>query len=220
MVGVLPERTTGAGRDPTTVATNYYFPCVLFIFYLLIDMVERLVTKLRLTPEEAYNFSITETNKPNIMWLQWEKPDIVIAEFTGTDLQPLENKRRTMSDIKSYVQNKFRGRIVDADLRSHYLSPKIGLGLRVIRDHPLVSGNGVPIEVKRAADSAKEVQQVGLTRAQVEHIKKTTKQSLPVKEVRKVEKGFSTSLPSGEQVKTSEGMDDLYMVEQVLIDSG
>ncbi len=183
-------------------------------------VVERLITKLRLTKEEAGIYSTTQINGPNIIWLEWEKPDIVIAEFVGTPLQIAEEQRRNLSQMKDFVLNRFKGRVIDANLGTHYLSPKRALSVRAIMNHPLVSGNGVPSEIKRAAEASKEVQEIGLTRAQVDHIKKTTKQEIPVKDVRRRERGFTTTTPEGQQIKTREGTEDVYMVDQVLLTSG
>jgi len=110
----------------------------------------------------------------DVAWLNWEAPDIVVAEFGCSDLQPEMKFRKSKADILHELGTNLRHRIITEDLTGayHIQSPRF-MKLDVVLNHPLITNAEGPNadEIRRAADSASEVHDIEVTKEGLEQMK-------------------------------------------------
>lgn len=183
-------------------------------------MVERYLARLKLTPEEAAAYS----PKPgvDILWLDWEKPDVVVAEFVGSDLFPQAILRKTAADIRNDVLATFRNRIVEDNLGTHPKSPQRALKIETLLEHPNVT-RSVPRELKMAAEAATEVHDVEMTKEELNSVQRdpeTGAEPAP-REIRKKSKTTTERTPDGRIIQRDVGAtEEVYVMSFGIIDIG
>lgn len=133
-------------------------------------MVERYLARLKLTQDEAALYNPRPGT--DILWLEWEKPDVVVAEFVGSDLNPISALRKSAAEIRQEVRIDFRNRVVEDNLGSHPKSPRRALKIETYLEHPNVTSDTTPHELKKAAEAATEVHDVELTKEQFNMIQR------------------------------------------------
>ena len=190
-------------------------------------MVERRIVKLNYTPAEAATFSQPGNNIPGvaIVWLNWEKPNVVVAELVATDLAVNPIMRKSEGDLRHEVLTRFKGRVIEDNLKSYYLSPSTIFREWALIDDPMLTGPETPRQVKRAAEEAKEVVDLEITDEQLKYMKsvrpnKREELETIAVETREKPKEVKTSLPDGRQVKKIDGYETVRVFKQGLIDSG
>jgi hypothetical protein len=135
--------------------------------------VSRDIVKLLFTPAEAWEYTQNppaEANGISINWLEWiplkpnesEKDQKVIAELITSDRYLVRSERKTEKDIRFLLGTYFRNRLLDRGL-SHAASPRIALRIEAPLKHPLLSSPDTPVEMRRAAETARDVHEVKYT---------------------------------------------------------
>jgi hypothetical protein len=180
-------------------------------------LVETYIARLRLTPEEvaAYN------PRPgvDVLWLEREKPDVMVAQFVGSDLYPQPHLRRTAAQLRTEVLDTFRGRVIDDNLTYHPKTPRRLLKIETILDHPNVS-SGVTRELKMAAEGATEVHDVEMTKEEFDEVKydRESGRYLMPKEVRVKPKQIQERTGEGRIILRDIGKEEKYVVSFGIID--
>lgn len=186
-------------------------------------MVERLISRLRLTQEEAVQYR--PTPGIDIIWLEWEKPDVVVAEFVGSDLQPDPRLRITAAEMRDSIHKTLRGRILDDNLTTHQLSPRRALKIETFLEHPEVSktSSGATPAIKKAADAATEVHDIELTKDQFDNIKRA-EDGTPItpREIRRKTRPLYEKAQDGRMIMRQDAgkTDEYYVMSYGVIDIG
>lgn len=190
-------------------------------------MVERQWVRLNLTPEEV---NLYEPPKGiDVSWVEWEKPNVVVAEFICSDLQPDPQFRKTEDDLRHEILTHFKGKLIDESLGGYHRYSQRGFKLDVVLNSPLVTGRTVPLEIKRAADAATEVHDVELTQKEVEQMKAVAvkAKALPnkhtqiePKEKRLRKRKIVSRSPEGKEYVQEEPYEEVHVFEVGCIDSG
>lgn len=186
-------------------------------------MVERYIARLNLTHDEAVTF----TPKPgiDIIWLEWEKPDVVVAEFVGSDLYPQPLLRKSAAEIRHEVLTTFRNRVITENLGTHPKSPRRALKIETLLDHPNVTAN-VPREIKMAAEAATEVHDVEMTKEQFDQVERPltggVRQQLEPREIRRRPKQQITERNADGRIvqRDTGGQEEVYVMSFGVIDIG
>lgn len=162
----------------------------------------------------------------DVNFMGWEKEDVVVVEFVGTDLHPNELYKKTVGEIRHEVQTAFRNRLISDNLGTyHQASPRV-MQVHAILEHPLVSGPGVSREIKRAAEAATDVHEIEMTRDEVREMKqnlphpKYQADYLEPKEIRHRKRRFMDRTPEGKEIVREEPAEDVSVFTSGLIDSG
>ena len=186
-------------------------------------MVERYIARLRLTEEEAALYS--PKTGIDVLWLEWEKPDVVVVEFVGSDLFPDPNQRMKAVDIRNEVHQVFRGRIIDDNLGTHHLSPKRALKIESVLEHPNVTStaSGATRELKKAAEAATEVRDIEMTKEQFDALKRPESgQEIKPREIRRKTRPIYEKQSDGRMVMRQDAgkTDEYYVVSFGILDIG
>lgn len=187
-------------------------------------MVERYIARLRLTEEEQVRYcSFPGTGIDGVL-LERESPDIIVAEFVGSDLYPEEEWRKTAVDIRNEVLTKLRGRIIDDNLGTHPKSPPRVLKVETFVDHPNVTQqtSGASREMRKAAEAATEVHDVEMTKEQFESLEQPRSGAkLEPREIRQKRRTTRFVRPDG-RIETAESgpTEERYVMSFGIIDVG
>jgi hypothetical protein len=186
-------------------------------------MVERYISKLRLTPEE-YNAYHPPTGVDMIK-LE-EGPGFFVVAFVGSDLFPNPLLRKTAADIRHEITTTppFRNRILEDNLQTHPNLPARLMKIETVLDHPNVTrGPHVSRELKMAAEAATEVHNVELTKEQFEEIDRDndTGHKMEPKEIRRKTRQVMEKTADGRVVTRDTGhVEESYIVQFGIVDIG
>jgi hypothetical protein len=184
-------------------------------------LVERYPVRLRLTQEEAERY--TPPQGINVIWIKWEKPDTVVAEFVCSEIYPEPLYRKTAQDLRHEVGTMFRNRIITDNLTNYPIRSRRAMTVYSLLQHPHVVGSGVPREVKRAAEAATEVHESEYTKEQVQYMAEKAgvkPGQIEAKEVRHRRKVFSDRTPEGEQIHSEGPLEEVHVFDMGLVDAG
>jgi len=190
-------------------------------------MVERQWVRLNLTPEQVNNYD--PPKGIDVSWVRWEKPNVVVAEFMCSDLQPDPIYRKTADELRHEILTHFKTKIIDDNLGSYYLSSARGMKIDTVLNSPLVTGRTVPRAIKRAAEAATEVHDIELTLSEVEQMKReavkagvlpNTKTEITPKEKLFRKRKVVSRSPDGKETVLEEPIEEVQVFEFGCIDSG
>lgn len=190
------------------------------------------MVRLNLKPDECNLY--LPPQGIDVCWVNWEKPDVVVAEFGCSDLQPDPKYQKTKSDILHELGSTFRNRVITDDIGgSYHLSTPRFMKLDVVLDHPLITNAEGPNAqaIKRAADAASEVHDVELTNDQMElmknsfttektrHLRKLRNPIEPKEKRARTRKVYDRD-SQGRQIVRDEFVEEVNIMSVGTIDSG
>lgn len=185
-------------------------------------MVDRYIAKLNLTPEQvaAYN----PPKGIDVGWFNWEKPDVVVAVFVGSDLHPNPLYRKTANQLRDEVHTTFRNRIVEDNLQTYFNLPPRLMKIETILEHPDVTSreSGASREIIKAAEGATEVHDVEMTKEEFERLRKPQSgQEITPREIRRRRQTITERTPEGRLVQREIGSEEeIYIMTSGIIDIG